>query len=213
MSALLHFLQAGGFFMWPLLLLSIGAVAVIIERILAFKTLGYLAPGLLQKTIVDAQNDDFSAALQRCETTSGPLAASLAAILKHRDRPVAVAERQVEEVGQEFFLRLERLLPFLDTTTTISPLLGLLGTISGMIGTFNAIAAQKTRENSDAILAGVGEALYATAMGIGVAIVCFVAYNYFAARLRAITGETEQAATRLINVLVDVGHFAPGEAK
>ena len=82
-----------------------------------------------------------------------------------------------------------------------------------MIGTFNAIAVQQTRGNSDAVLAGVGEALYATATGITIAVFCFVFYNYFAARLRAITSETEQAATKLINVLMDerAGYF-PREA-
>src|SRR5205814_2144651 len=94
----------------------------------------------------------------------------------------------------------------LDTTTTISPLLGLLGTIIGMVGTFTAIAAQQNRGNSDAVLAGVGEALYATATGIAIAVICFVAYNYFAARLRTITAETEQAATKLLNVLTELHH-------
>jgi biopolymer transport protein ExbB len=146
----------------------------------------------------------YDQAIQLCQQSSGPLAASLQTVLQHRDRPVAVAERQVEAVGQSYFSRLERNLPFLDTATTISPLLGLLGTIVGMIGTFNAIGAQtRAGGSSDAVLAGVGEALYATATGITIAVVCFVAYNYFAARLRTITAETEQGATALINTLID----------
>jgi biopolymer transport protein ExbB len=109
----------------------------------------------------------------------------------------------VEETGQEYFIRLERFLPVLDTTTTVSPLLGLLGTIVGMIGAFNAIAVQTHHGNNDAVLAGVGEALYATATGLIIAVVCFAAYNYFASRLRNITAETEQASTKLINVLIE----------
>ncbi len=204
MANLLNFIRGGGIIMFPLLLLSLGAIAVIVERFLAFRTLGHTAPGLLKQVLELAQGRRFDEAIQLCEAAPGPLAASLSTILKHRDRPVAVAERQVEDVGQEYFIRLERLLPFLDTTTTISPLLGLLGTIVGMIGTFNAIAVQQqTKGNSDAVLAGVGEALYATATGITIAVVCFVAYNYFAARLRTITAETEQGATKLINTLID----------
>ena len=82
-----------------------------------------------------------------------------------------------------------------------------------MIGTFNAIAIQQqSKGNSDAVLAGVGEALYATATGITIAVVCFVAYNYFASRLRTVTSETEQGATKLINALVDMrAGFFPGE--
>jgi biopolymer transport protein ExbB len=209
MNSFFQFVRDGGIIMVPLLLLSLGAFAIIIERVLAFKTLGHLAPGLLHEVLRDAEKNDFDAALRRCENTPGPLAACLAAILKNRQRPVRVAERRVEEIGGEYFNRLERLLPFLDTAATIAPLLGLLGTVVGMIGTFQAISAQQTRGNSDAILAGVGEALYATATGITIAVVCFVAYNFFAARLRSISAETEQAATRLINELVDAGHFAP----
>ena len=108
----------------------------------------------------------------------------------------------VEETGQDYFIKLEFLLPVLDTTTTIAPLLGLLGTIVGMIGAFNAIAAQShAGSSSDSVLVGVGEALYATATGLIVAVICFAAYNYFAARLRTITAQTEQAATKLINAL------------
>ncbi len=205
MSNLINFIQGGGIIMYPLLLLSLGAIAVIVERLLAFNALGHTAPGLLKRVIDLARANKFADAIQLCDDTRGPLAASLGAILRHRDRPIAVAERQVEDVGQEYFIRLERLLPFLDTTTTISPLLGLLGTIVGMIGTFNAIAVQQqTKGNSDAVLSGVGEALYATATGITIAVVCFVAYNYFASRLRTITSETEQGATKLINALVDM---------
>jgi biopolymer transport protein ExbB len=112
-------------------------------------------------------------------------------------------ERRVEEVGQGFFRRMERFLPVLETTTTIAPLLGLLGTILGMVGTFNAIAAARSRQNSDAILSGIGEALYATATGLVVAIVAFVAYNAFAARAQTVTAETEGAVTSLINVLTE----------
>ncbi len=216
MSNFIEFVRAGGIIMIPLLLLSLGAVAVIIERGLAFRALGSSAPGLLKQVLSLAQEKRFDEAIRVCEGSRGPLAASLAAILKHRDRPVAVAERHVEDVGQEFFIRLERLLPFLDTTTTISPLLGLLGTIVGMIGTFNAIGAQQGASgNSDAVLAGVGEALYATATGITIAVVCFVAYNYFAARLRTITSETEQGATKLINALIDqrAGFFPAQDAE
>jgi biopolymer transport protein ExbB len=204
MNSLLTFIREGGIIMIPLLLLSLGAIAIIIERFLAFRALGSTSPGLLKEVTLLCRQNRFDEALKLCDGARGPLAAVLATIIRHRDRPVSVAERQVEEVGQDFFIRLEKLLPFLDTVTTIAPLLGLLGTIVGMIGTFNAIAVQQAgRGNSDAVLAGVGEALYATATGITIAVVCFIAYNGFAARLRTITGETEQGATKLINALLD----------
>ena len=208
--AILRFIQAGGFVMYPLLLLSLVAVVVIIDRIMAYRLLGGLAPGLLDEAIKLCKNGQYDQAEKACAARPGPLAASLSIIMEHRKRPVSEVERMVEETGQEYFIRLEQKLSVLDTTTTISPLLGLLGTIVGMIGTFNAIASQQGRGNTDSILSGVGEALYATATGISIAVICFIAYNYFAARLTTITAETAQAATKLLNVLTDIRHQEPG---
>jgi biopolymer transport protein ExbB len=206
MSTIVHFIKAGGFVMYPLLLLSLTAVVVIVERLLAFGQFGGVAPGLLGEVLQLCRARRFNEALQACEARTGPLAASLAVVLRHRSQPTREVERRVEETGQDYFIRLERLLPILDTTTTISPLLGLLGTIVGMIGTFNAIAAQTHRGSNDAVLSGVGEALYATATGLIIAVICFIAYNYFSARLRTITATTEQGVTTLINELTELHH-------
>ncbi|HLJ53877.1 MAG TPA: MotA/TolQ/ExbB proton channel family protein [Chthonomonadaceae bacterium] len=206
MNNIAHFIHAGGFVMYPLLLLSVAAGIVIVERLLAFRQFGDLSPGLLDQAIKLCRAGRFDEALRACRQRSGPLAASLAAIIEHRNQPVREVERIVEEIGQDYFIKLERLLPVIDTTTTISPLLGLLGTIIGMVGTFQAIAAQQGKGNNDAVLNGVGEALYATATGITIAVICFMAYNYFAARLRTVTAETEQAATKLLNALTEIHH-------
>ena len=206
MSNIIHFIHGGGFVMYPLLLLSLAAVVVIAERFLAFRQFGRIAPGLLTETLALCRQGQYEEALRACAAQSGPLAACLAVVLQHRAQPAREIERRVEETGQDYFIKLEFLLPVLDTTTTIAPLLGLLGTIVGMIGAFNAIAAQQHHGNNDFVLAGVGEALYATATGLIVAVLCFAAYNYFAARLRTITAQTEQATTKLINVLAEQHH-------
>ena len=192
--------------MLPLLLLSLFSTTLIIERALAFRQIGALSPHLSSRLQLLCEESRFDEALQLCEQTNGPLAACCGVTIRNRDSRPSRIERLVEATGQEYFLRLERGLNWLDTATTISPLLGLLGTILGMIGAFNAIAMQNSASapgNNDAVLRGVAEALYATAFGIVIAVVCFIAYNAFAARLRTITAETEQAVTRLINVLHD----------
>ncbi|HVF84752.1 MAG TPA: MotA/TolQ/ExbB proton channel family protein [Abditibacteriaceae bacterium] len=203
---MLHIFQSGGWMMLPLLALSLFSTALIIERVLVFRQIGALSPHLASRLEMLCEENHFDEALQLCERTNGPLAACCAVTIRHRDARPERIERLVEATGQEYFLRLERGLNWLDTATTISPLLGLLGTIVGMIGAFNAIAAQSSASapgNNDAVLRGVAEALYATAFGIVIAVVCFIAYNAFAARLRTVTAETEQAVTRLINVLHD----------
>jgi biopolymer transport protein ExbB len=195
------FIHGGGVVMYPLLLLAVAALVVIVERILAFRVYGAAPNTLLHQILKLARSGQYKEAKGLCESANGPLAACLYVVLNHQNHPVREVERLVEETGQDYFIRLERLLPVLDTITTIAPLLGLLGTIVGMIGAFNAIAMQTHRGNTDSVLSGVGEALYATATGLIIAVICFAAYNYFAARLRTVTTETEQAATKLLNLL------------
>jgi biopolymer transport protein ExbB len=190
--------------MYPLLFLSLVAVAVIFERFIVFGRIGGTAKGLLEGTISRVQVRDFDAALANAKESSGPVAAAILTVLEHRNRPVEAIERYVQEIGEEYFLRLERRLSVLDTITTISPLLGLLGTLVGMIGAFEAISLQQSGGNNDLILHGVAEALYATATGITIAVVCFVAYNYFTARVRQLTAQAEMAATRVLNALAEV---------
>ena len=206
MEALSQFIVAGGFMMYPLLLLSLIATAIIIERAIVFTYIGTIPKNLLTSTIALCKKSQFDEALGACRKKRGPVAAALATVLEHRKRAVPTIERYVQEIGEEYFLRLERYLSVLDTTTTISPLLGLLGTILGMIRAFDAISnAQQTGGNTDAVLHGVAEALYATATGISIAVVCFIAYNYFATRVRDVNSETEMCATKLLNVLSELG--------
>lgn len=198
---ILYLIKAGGAVMYPLLGLSLLAVAIIIERWFAFFRIGGTAKGLLEATVLLCRENQFAVAMENAKKRTGPIAAAIVTILEHRRRPVEAVERYVQEIGEEYFLRLERRLSVLDTITTIAPLLGLLGTIVGMIGSFEAISAQQTTGNNDFILHGVAEALYATATGITVAVVCFIAYNYFSARVRHLTAEAEMAATKLLNAI------------
>src|SRR5438045_1349447 len=100
MSSIVHFIQAGGFVMYPLLLLSLAAVAVIAERTLAYRQLGYVAPGLLAQTLRQCRQGKFDEAIRTCEATRGPVAACLAVVLRHRQQPTREVERLVEETGQ-----------------------------------------------------------------------------------------------------------------
>jgi len=196
-----YLIKAGGLVMYPLLGLSLIAVTLIIERWIVFSRIGGTAKGLLEATVGQCLANQFSLALDNAKSRTGPVAAAIVTVLEHRNRQVEAIERYVQEIGEEYFLRLERHLSVLDTITTISPLLGLLGTIVGMIGAFEAISLQQSGGNNDLILHGVAEALYATATGITIAVVCFIAYNYFSARVRHLTAEAEIAATKLLNAL------------
>ena len=203
MDKLLNLFHAGGFMMWPLLVLSLIAFYTIVDRVITYRSIRGKANGLLDLVLEPIQNGDITGAAQALEKKAGVMADCLRVALEYRHLPVPQVERIIQEVGEEQFNQLEEKLPILDTTTTISPLLGLLGTLVGMIATFQAISASHNSADNNAILAGVGEALYATATGLSIAVICFIAYNYFSARQRAIVGETELATTKLINVLIE----------
>lgn len=207
-NPVLQFITNEPFIAFVLILMSLVAVAAIIERFLAFKQFGSTAPALFSEVLEMVRAGREGEALRAVQDQPGPVAAVAQVVLTNTKRSVGDVERMVQEVAEDYFLRLERMLPLLDTITTLSPLWGLFGTIIGMIQVFVKYTGAKSDEQKSAILPSVGTALYATAGGILIALACFIAYNYFAARRARIIGETEQAATKLINALEARGSFA-----
>jgi biopolymer transport protein ExbB len=202
MGELIHIFLAGGLVMWPLLAMLIAAIVFSINRFQEYSKIGKTGSAFADEVIGLVQQGRESEAQSRAESETGAVAQSLATILRNRHLPIEDIERQVEVVIEDNVLRLEKFLPAVDTFTTLSPLLGLLGTILGMVKVFQQFTAKATDEAAKSrILAGVGESLYATAFGISIAVFCFAVYNYFAARQRSITIEATQAATRLVAVL------------
>jgi|GEM_PF-88956 len=192
----------GGPVMWPLLVISLLAIAFAVERLIAFNQFGSTAPELTEEIIQLAQQGRWREAQRRTEEVPGPVAATLGAVIDARDMPLEDMEREASVVGEDYFIRLERFLPALDTFTTLSPLLGLLGTILGMVKVFQQFTAAANDDSAkNEILAGVGESLYATAFGIAIAIISFAVYNYFSARQRKITIETDKAMNELIGAI------------
>ena len=192
------FLQ-GGPVMWPLLGIALAAIFFTYNRFTTFSQAGNITPGLLEEVLDLVKKGREGDALKRCEEAPGPVAASMATILRNRNMPIEDIEREAEVTGEEYLTKLERYLPALDTFTTLSPLLGLLGTILGMVRVFQQFTAAANDETAkQKILAGVGESLYATAFGLTIAIFCFAVYNYFASKQRSVGIETQQAATKLI---------------
>ena len=197
MNPLTIFLS-GGPIMWPLLIIAVCAIYFTINRFMAFGQSGGTASGLLAEVLDMIKSGREGDALRRAEEMNGPIAGTIATVLRNRNLPIDDVEREVEAIGEEYFVTLERYLPALDTFTTLSPLLGLLGTILGMVKVFQQFSSANNEEGKQKILSGVGESLYATAFGISIAVFCFAIYNYFSARQRALRLETEQAANKVI---------------
>src|ERR1700690_2783519 len=183
--------QAGGALMWPIILCSIVAAAIILERLWTLQDRRVLPPDLTQKvwTLVesDQNNEKIILALEQ----NSPLGKLLAAGLANRHRPREVLMERLEDTGRHVVYELERLLNTLGTIAGVSPLLGLLGTVTGIIKAFNAINAGGAGDPR-MLSGGIAEALVATAAGLCVAIPSLVAYRYLRGRVDRIVVEMEK---------------------
>jgi len=192
--------RAGGIFMWPLILCSITAAAIILERLWTLQEKRVLPSDLTQRVwqLVEANqvNDKVIAALER----NSPLGKVLAAGLANRHRSREVMMERLEDTGRHVMHELERFLNTLGTIASVSPLLGLLGTVSGIIKAFSALQAGAAGD-SHMLLGGIAEALYATAAGLIVAIPALIGYRYLRGRVEGIVVEMEKGAVRLVDAV------------
>ena len=203
--------QAGGALMWPIILCSIVAAAIILERLWTLQDRRVLPPDLTRKVwkLVEANqiNDKVIAALEQ----NSPLGKLLAAGLVNRNRPREVLMERLEDTGRHVVHELERFLNTLGTIAGVSPLLGLLGTVTGIIKAFNAINAGAAGDPR-MLSGGIAEALVATAAGLCVAIPSLVAYRYLRGRVDRIVVEMEKHALRLADA-VDSAARRSGESQ
>jgi biopolymer transport protein ExbB len=185
------FLVKGGIVMIPLLVCSVISVSVIVERFYYWR---YLRSQNIAATILAlVAEGNLEAATRVASKSEHPLARVLLAGLEHKHLSPSTAMQATAqaEVGQ-----LRRFLPILDTIITLAPLLGLLGTITGMISAFG-IMSEAGLGQPHAVTGGVAEALIATATGLFIAIMTLVPYNYLNAKVEQFTGLMEEQATRL----------------
>lgn len=197
---ILNTLAKGGPVMVPLAVCSMLAATVLIERFLALRTADRGGEQLIAQIRDAYRAGDGAEALAECEQVGGPVANVLAAGLRAylRGEPVAQAMEEQTLTDQR---QLNRRLAVLDTIVTLAPLLGLLGTVLGMISAFKIISVSGTSHPAG-ITGGVAEALIATASGLAIAIFCLIGYNWCRDKLRQITEEIELRATQLENLLV-----------
>jgi len=192
--------RAGGPLMWPIILCSIAAAAIILERLWTLQDKRVLPPDLTQKVwqLVEANqiNDKVIAALEQ----NSPLGRVLAAGLANRHRPREVLMERLEDTGRHVVHELERFLNTLGTIAGVAPLLGLLGTVTGIIKAFNAIQAGGIGDPR-MLSGGIGEALITTAAGLCVAIPSLIGYRYLRGRVDRIVVEMEKDAIKLADAV------------
>ncbi len=192
-------IQAAGWPIWPLLFASVIAVALIIERAAALRRSKIVPTGLLQSAVAEYRQSGVSdAQLARLESHS-PLGRVLAAGMRNAKSSREIMKESIEEAGRGVAHELERFLTTLGTIATIAPLMGLFGTIVGMIEIFGASTAAGS--NPQALAHGISVALYNTGFGLIIAIPAMIFYRHFRAQVDGFLVEMEQEAVKLVEVM------------
>ncbi len=199
-SGLVTLFIKGGMFMWPLLISSIIGVAVVIERFITLTKARTDVKKLMKRVLDALHSKGIEAAASECERTRGPIAAILHAGLKRADQGADAVQRAIETAGTIETSFLERGLIWLASVTSIAPLLGFLGTVSGMIRAFNAIA-EAEQVNAKLVASGISEALITTATGLIIAIPIQAFHNYFVSVIDRFVIEMEEASADLIDTI------------
>lgn len=199
------FLQ-GGPLLWPILLSSIFAFAIMLDKFIYLHKIRIDTQEFLSRILEKIKRSDIKEALRICEDAKSPVARILKAGILKYDRPRPQIIEAIEDASLYEIPKLERNLPMLATIGHISPLLGILGTVAGMIKCFQAIQLKTAGFHpvlpSD-LAAGIWEALLTTAAGLLVAIPVYVAYNYFVSRINNFILEMEKMSTELVNSLTE----------
>jgi biopolymer transport protein ExbB len=201
---LVTYFQQGGITMWPLLVFSILTVAFIVERWLALRRAQINVNDFLSKVRKALLvNRDVRAAVKVCEEFKGPVASVVKAGLLRYGHPKEDIEKSIESAAIFEAGRLERGLMVLSSSANISPMLGFLGTVTGMIKSF-AVLAQAGLSNPGAVAAGISEALITTATGLFIAIPAQLGYNYFMSRINKFMRDIETASNMLLDTFVEM---------
>jgi biopolymer transport protein ExbB len=194
-----EFIFRGGFMMYPLLLSGLIALTVIIERIYAFNRIYKTSPQLVTHVFKQLQAKELGKANDACQKVNTPVSSVLSAGIEHFDNPIEEMELSMKNQAEAWIPLLEKRVEVIDTVITAAPLMGLLGTITGMMASFQVLSEKGVNE-PNAITGGVAEALIATATGLVIALVCLVSYNYLTARIKIYIYEIESIASRLVEI-------------
>ncbi len=211
-------IKAGGPLMWPILICSIAAAAIILERLWTLQQKRVLPRELTDQVWKWIENGQVSDKLIYALGQNSALGKVLAEGLSNRFRPREVIEQRLQNAGRHVVHELERFMNTLGTIASVTPLLGLLGTVTGIIKAFNAISVEGTGDPR-ILSGGIAEALITTAAGLTVAIPALLAYRYLRGRVDGIVVQMEKEAMKLVEAIETENgqhtgmHPIPGDAE
>ena len=192
-------IEAAGWPIWPIILASVVALAIIGERLWSLRTSVVMPKNLLPQVVHEYRQNGPTPQLISRLVSGPPLGQVFAAGLKNIKSPAAVVKEAVEEAGQSVAIDLERFLTTLGTIASIAPLLGLFGTVIGMIEIFGS---QTPQGGNPLVLAhGISIALYNTAFGLVVAVPAMIFYRHFRSKVDAMLVDIELQALKLVEII------------
>ena len=197
---MLEIIKSGGWLMVPILLCSVLALAITAERFWTLQKKRICPRHLVAQIWHWRKNNQLDEGRLNALRASSPLGRVLAAGLVNLEHDRVIMKESIEEVGRHVVLELERYLNTLGTIASISPLLGLLGTVIGMIKVFTAITAEGVG-NPTVLAGGISEALITTAAGLSVAIPSLMFYRYFRGRVDELVVDMEREALKMVEIM------------
>lgn len=191
---LFEIVQQGGPVMWPLLLCSLAVLTVIIERILFWVSLEQSRNRpLMDEILTLAENGNWNLIREKTADCQDHIVRLLVTGIVHRDYDMGIA---MEAEADQTVQRMNRYMPVLDTMITVTPLLGIFGTVLGIIASFKVLGTSGIADPK-LVTSGIAQALITTATGLGIAIIAVIPYNYFNSRINRAIHVMEKYATSL----------------
>ncbi len=202
-------LLLGGWVMWPILLLSLLAVAIFVERLLTLNRGRADAEGIVDRVRAYVHSGDVRGAQAYCAAQDKPVTRVLQAGLDRLGRPILEIRDAVQTAGREETFGLSRRTDWLASVAAIAPLLGFLGTVTGMIKAFMEIQSLQGSVNPSVLAGGIWEALLTTAAGLIAGIIALLFYNILQGRIRYQAHRLEQAAEAFVDLLQEPADATP----
>jgi len=202
-SNLLQAMFDGGPLMWPIAGSSVVLLVFVLERLVMLRRARVVPKPFLQKFLEQLKGNQLGreSALEMCTESNSPAARVFAAAVKKWGRPAVEVEQAVIDAGERVTYELRRYLRLFNGISSVGPLMGLLGTVLGMISSFNAISNVNAAGKGELLAGGIGQALLTTAGGLFVAIPALMAYMFFQSRVEVLVMDIDAAAQQVVDIV------------
>jgi biopolymer transport protein ExbB len=191
----------GGPILWIILALAIPVIAILIERLLYFKRIAADEDKLFNRVKGAIEKGHYDEALAICDTVEAPLAALIRAGIEYRSLPEPDLKEAVRDAAVRELPQVERTISVVNIIGNISPLLGLLGTVSGIINSFNVLGSFGAVTDPSVLAKGISEALLTTAAGIVIAVPAMIVYAWLSSKANAVISRLESQTNDLVRLI------------